>query len=292
MPELPQMQALAERLEDAIGNATILKIETLGFSGLKTVMAPGESLEADTVLKVTRRGKYLVLSLSSKRRVLVHLSQAGRLDIEVPPKHTKPRGAVVRFVFDNDTTVLVREHGHERKAGWWVLAGGDEGPLSGLGPEPDDEAFEDLLFKSDDSRHLHTLLRDQRFVAGVGRGYADDALNRAGLSPFSPLKSLSEDDRRRLIDAVRSVINEGVESERRRRGGLSERKLGTAFAVHNRAGQACPVCGEALARVSYESTRWSTARAVRQRDGCFGGSALVAVVEVSCGRLTKRPLWR
>jgi formamidopyrimidine-DNA glycosylase len=247
------MQALAERLDAAVKTATIVTVETLGFSGLKTVLSPGESLEGDEVLGVTRRGKYLVLSLSSARRVLVHLSQAGRLDIEVPPKHTKPRGAVVRLVFSNDSAVLVREHGHERKAGWWVLAAGEDGPLTGLGPEPEDAAFEALWLTSDDSRHLHTLLRDQRFVAGVGRGYADDALNRAGLSPFSPLKTLGEEDRRRLVDAVRSVIREGTESERRREGGLSEPKLGSAFAVHNRSGQPCPVCGEALLRVSYES---------------------------------------
>jgi formamidopyrimidine-DNA glycosylase len=90
-------------------------------------------------------------------------------------------------------------------------------------------------------------------VAGIGRGYADDALNRAGLSPFSPLKSLSQEDRSRLVTAIRSVISEAVESERKRVGGLSEAKLGTVFAVHNRAGQPCPVCGEALNRVSYES---------------------------------------
>jgi formamidopyrimidine-DNA glycosylase len=106
---------------------------------------------------------------------------------------------------------------------------------------------------SDETRHLHTLLRDQRFVAGVGRGYADDALNRAGLSPFSPLKSLSTEDRRRLVDGVRSVMAQGLESERKRSGGLSEPKLGSAFSVHNRAGQPCPACGETLLRVSYDS---------------------------------------
>ncbi|HLN04982.1 MAG TPA: DNA-formamidopyrimidine glycosylase family protein [Acidimicrobiales bacterium] len=253
MPELPQMQALAERLDVAVGGAIIEQVELLGFSGLKTVVPPGEGLEGEKLADVRRRGKYLVLGFSSGRRVLIHLSQAGRLDIEAPPKHTKPRGAVVRFVFGNDTAVLVREHGHERKAGWWVLAVGDEGPLAGLGPEPAEPAFEELLLTSEDTRHLHTLLRDQRFVAGVGRGYADDALNRAGLSPFSPLKSLSESDRMRLVAEVRSVVSEALESERRRVGGLSEPRLGTVFAVHNRVGQPCPVCGEPLLRVSYES---------------------------------------
>ena len=253
MPELPQMQALAERLDATVGGALIVEVEMLGFSGLKTVIPPGQGLEGEQVEAVGHRGKYLVFALSSDRRLLVHLSQAGRLDIETPPKHTKPRGVVVRFVFDNDTALLVREHGHERKAGWWVLAAGDDGPLASLGPEPADEAFEALLLTSQDSRHLHTLLRDQRFVSGVGRGYADDALNLAGLSPFSPLRSLGESERGRLVDAVRSVISEGLDSERRREGGLSEPKLGTVFAVHNKAGQPCPACGEVLLRVSYES---------------------------------------
>ena len=253
MPELPQMQALAERLQQAVGGRVLEGVEMLGFSGLKTVMAPGESLVGDRLGEVARRGKYLVLGFASGRRVLVHLSQAGRLDVEVPPKHTRPRGSVVRMVFEGGTAILVREHGHERKAGWWVLAAGEEGPLSGLGPEPFDGAFADLLLASGEGRHLHTLLRDQHFVAGVGRGYADDALNRAGLSPFSPLKSLSAEQRAGLLQAVRDVLAEGIESERLRSGGLSEPKLGTAFAVHNRAGQACPVCGEPLRRVSYES---------------------------------------
>ena len=253
MPELPQNQALAERLDAAVGRAAIVRVEMLGFSGLKTVIPPGEDLEGERLLEVGSRGKYVVCNLSSARRVLVHLSQAGRLDIESPPKHTKPRGSVVRFVFDNGTALLIREHGHERKAGWWVLAAGEDGPLSSLGPEPADEAFEALLLKSEDTRRLHTLLRDQRFVSGVGRGYADDALNLARLSPFSPLKSLGQADRKRLVDSVRSVVAAGLASERRRAGGLSEPRLGTVFAVHNRAGQPCPTCGETLLRVSYES---------------------------------------
>lgn len=247
------MQALAERVDVAVGGAVVAKVEMLGFSGLKTVIPPGSQLEGDKLDEVNRRGKFLVLGLDSGRRVLVHLSQAGRLDIETPPKQTRPRGAVVRFVFDNATALLVREHGHERKAGWWVLTQGDDGPLATLGPEPFEAAFEDLLLTSEEGRHLHTLLRDQHFVAGIGRGYADDALNRAGLSPFTPLRSLHELERKRLVESVRAVLAEAIASERRREGGLSEPKLGTVFAVHNRAGGACPVCGEKLHRVSYES---------------------------------------
>jgi formamidopyrimidine-DNA glycosylase len=260
---MPQMQALADRLSDRLAGATLEGFEPLGFAGLKTVVPP-ESLVGGTVATVGRRGKYLVFDFGGPR-LLIHLSQAGRLDIEDPPKHTKPKGSVVRLRFTDprltDPTagagdligVLVREHGTERKAGWWVLAAGDDGPLEKLGPEPDSDEFAEFVRRSDDGRRIHTLLRDQRTVAGVGRGYADDALHRARLSPYATLKSLDGDERERLLDAVREVLADGLERERGRTGGLSEPKLGGHFVVHGKAGVPCPVCGDDLKRVSYES---------------------------------------
>ncbi len=246
------MQALAERLDAAVGGARVSAVEVLGFSALKTVDPGPESLVGRKVRSVGRRGKYLVLDLDGSR-VLVHLSQAGRLDLEEPPKRTRPRGAVVRFRFDGAPAVLVREHGKERRAAWWVLAGGDDGPLSGLGPEVDSDEFARLVAEGDDRRRLHTMLRDQRTVAGLGRGYTDDALHRARLSPFSSLASLDDGGRTRLLDAVRATVAEALEEERHRSGGLSEPRLGERFRVHNRAGSPCPECGATLRRVSYES---------------------------------------
>jgi formamidopyrimidine-DNA glycosylase len=194
---MPQMQALSERLSERIAGAVLEGFEPLGFSGLKTVAPPPESLIGAAVAAVRRRGKFLVFELEHPKgpRVLVHLSQAGRLDIEEPPKRTRPKGSVVRLRFTGPGDVspvglLVREHGTERKAGWWVLAPGDDGPLAPLGPEPDSDAFADFVANSDDGRRIHTMLRDQRTVAGVGRGYADDALHRARLSPYATLKGL------------------------------------------------------------------------------------------------------
>jgi formamidopyrimidine-DNA glycosylase len=253
MPELPEMQALAERLDDAFRGAAIDEFELLGFAGLKTYLPPPDELVGSRVTGVGRRGKYLVLSLDGGVRILVHLSQAGRLDVESPAKRTRPKGSVVRIHFDNGSAILVREHGTQRKAGWWVLGTGDDGPLAVLGPEPDDPAFADFLMTDNSSRHIHTLLRDQRTLAGVGRGYADDALNLAGLSPFASLRSLTTEQRTRLVDSVRSVLDDALIEERNRTGGLSEPKLGLRFAVHNRVGQPCPRCGETLLRVSFES---------------------------------------
>jgi formamidopyrimidine-DNA glycosylase len=190
---------------------------------------------------------------------VVPLSQAGRLDIEDPPKKTKPRGAVARFTFEVPTpephpvAILVREHGTQRKASWWILAEGDDGPLEGLGPEPGSPEFAEFIRTSDSNRHLTTDLRDQHVVSGIGRGWGDDILQRAKLSPFASLRSLSAEQREDLLTAATDVLAEALELERRREGGLSEGKLGGRFKVHNRAGEPCPTCGDPLHRVSFES---------------------------------------
>ncbi len=252
MPELPEMQALAERLDAAVSSRTLTQADLLGFSSLKTVAPGPEELVGSTVASVGRRGKYLVVVFEGGRRILVHLTQGGRLDLEVPPKATKPRGALVRLVL-GDLALLVREHGTQRKAGWWVLEAGADGPLATLGPEPDEADFETRIRSDDTTRHLHTVLRDQHFVAGVGRGYADDALNRAKVSPFASLRSLTADQRGALVDSVRSVLAEALERERTREGGLSEPRLGERFLVHNRAGQPCLQCAETLGVVQFDS---------------------------------------
>jgi formamidopyrimidine-DNA glycosylase len=250
------MQALAERLDDTLRGRALVGWQPIGFAGLKTVKPSPDEAFGRTVLGVGRRGKYLVFELDDGLRILVHLSQAGRLDLEQPPKTTRGgKGGVVRLRFDggDDVALLLREHGTERKAAWWVLAPGDDGPLEGLGPEPDSAEFERLILEGDDRRRVHTLLRDQHTVAGVGRGYADDALWRAGLSPYATLTGLDADERRRLLDAVRGVLADGMAKERARTGGLSEPKLGGHFEVHGRYGTPCPRCGEPMRRVSYES---------------------------------------
>jgi formamidopyrimidine-DNA glycosylase len=252
MPEMPEIQALAERLDGAVGGATLERFDLLQFSSLKTVTPRPAELVGRVLEGLGRRGKYLVLSFEGGDRMLLHLSQGGRLDVEAPPKSTKPRGAVARFLFGAGTSLLVKEFGKERKAGVWSLSAGDEGPLAALGPEVLSDEATAFFFESSEARRVHTVLRDQRTVAGVGRGYSDDVLHHAKLSPYAALGKLDAGERDRLVGALRAILTEALEVERRRSGGLPT-KLGDHFTVHGRWGQPCPRCGADLRRVSYES---------------------------------------
>jgi formamidopyrimidine-DNA glycosylase len=251
VPELPEVQALSERLDAVLSGAVFRGATALQFSALKTFDPSPDSLVGCVLQGVGRRGKFLVFVFGGPR-ILAHLSQGGRIDVEDPPKRTRPKGAVVRFEFKTGPSVLMKEFGTERKAGWWVLAQGDEGPLAKLGPDPFSEAFARLVLSGSEGRRIHTILRDQRTVAGIGRGDADDILHRARLSPYASLASLGDDERRKLLLAVRGVLTEALEAERARSGGLPP-KLGDHFTVHGRYGHSCPRCGGDLRRVSYES---------------------------------------
>jgi len=252
VPELPEVQALAERVGEAVTGATLERFDLLQFSSLKTVSPRPSDLAGRRLGDVGRRGKYLLLMFDGGARMLVHLSQGGRMDIEAPPKATKPRGAVARFRFADHPALLVKEFGKERKAGVWTLAAGDEGPLAALGPEALSDEASTFFRESADTRRVHTILRDQRTLAGVGRGYSDDILHHAKLSPYAVLGKLTAEERERLVTGLQEILTEALEVERHRSGGLPT-KLGDHFTVHGRWGQPCPRCGADLRRVSYES---------------------------------------
>ena len=247
------MQALSERVGDWLMDATFEGYDPLGFTGLKTFDPPPEALVGAVVVGVSRRAKYVSLHFDNDLKIMFHLSQAGRLDFEQPPKKTRPKGSVVRWRFSDDRAVLMREFGTERKAGWWVLGSDDPGPTEKLGPEATSDEFAEWFRTATDGRRIHTILRDQRTVAGVGRGYADDILHRAKLSPYASLKSMKPDERERMLAALQEVLAGGLEQERTRTGGLSANKLGENFTVHAKFGLPCPECGSELKRVSYES---------------------------------------
>jgi formamidopyrimidine-DNA glycosylase len=266
---MPEIQALAERLDDAVGGATFERFDLLQFSSLKTVAPRPSELGGRALDAVSRRGKYVVFGLGDGERMLLHLSQGGRLDVEAPPKSTKPRGSVARIRFIDRPSLLVKEFGKERKAGIWMLPAGDDGPLARLGPEALSAEAAAFFRTTDDGRRVHTILRDQRTIAGVGRGYSDDVLHHAELSPYAALGKLDAGERERLIAGLHTILTEALEVERRRSGGLPT-KIGDHFTVHGRWGEPCPRCGADLRRVSYESHE------VTYCPGCQTGGKVLA----------------
>ena len=251
MPEFPEIRALSERIDEIVHGARFERADILQFSSLKTYAPRPEELRGALVGSVGSRGKYLVVAFDDDRRLLVHLSQGGRIDVEAPPKSTKPRGSVVRLRFEERPSLLVKEFGTQRKSGWWILAAGDDGPLAKLGPEALSPEADELVMSSTDTRRVHTILRDQRTIAGMGRGYTDDVLHDAMLSPTSQLGKLDPDQRATLVTSIHRILGDALEAERRRSGGLPT-KLGDHFTVHGRSGEPCPRCGADLRRVSYE----------------------------------------
>ena len=185
---------------------------------------------------------------------MFHLSQAGRVDFEQPPKTTKPKGSVVRWKFSDDKAVLLREWGTERKAGWWVLGPGDDGPLASLGPEVDERRVRTsgCARPTTDAACTRSCATSTPLPASAA-ATPTTRCHRAQLSPYASLKSLKPDERERLLAAILVVLEDGLERERTRTGGLSANKLGEHFTVHGKAGLPCPTCGDDLKRVSYES---------------------------------------
>jgi formamidopyrimidine-DNA glycosylase len=251
VPELPEIRALTERLDEVVVGAVFDRADVLQFSSLKTYAPRPEELHGAQLGHVGSLGKYTIFGFEDGRRLLVHVSQGGRVDVEAPPKSTKPRGSVVRLRFAERPSILFKEFGTQRKSGWWVLAQDDEGPLARLGPEAMSAGADELLRTSTDARRVHTILRDQRTIAGLGRGYTDDVLHEARLSPTAQLGKLTSEQRDALIAAVHTILTAALTAERRRSGGLPT-KIGDHFTVHGKAGQPCPRCGADLRRVSYE----------------------------------------
>jgi formamidopyrimidine-DNA glycosylase len=256
VPELPEIQAHAERLDGAFAGATLERFTPIAFTALKTASPGPEAAYDKELVFVGRRGKHLLLDFGSVTFV-VHLMQGGRLKPDAK-QSAKPRFGQARWRFGDGRALLLTEAGTERKAGVWVLAGDPEEqpPLLGLGPEADtiDKATLRRLLQ-DHPMRLHGFLRDQRIIAGMGRLLANEVCHRARLSPFASTAKLDSDDVAQLTEAIYVCINEGLAFER----GLDAMSSSAdrPAHVHNRVGEECPECGDTVRSVEY--TRYTVA---------------------------------
>jgi formamidopyrimidine-DNA glycosylase len=250
MPELPEIQAHAERLDTAFAGATLQGFRALAFTALKTATPPPEAAVGQSLVFVGRRGKHLLLDFGEATFV-VHLMQGGRLKVD-EKQAAKPRFGQARWTFTDGRALLLTEAGTERKAGVWVVAGDPEEqePLLGLGPDADKvDATRLATLLAEHPMRLHGFLRDQHIIAGMGRLLANEVCHRARLSPFANTAKLDHDDVAQLAEAIQVCIGEGMAFER----GLTEMSSSAdrPSHVHHRVGEPCERCGDAIRSVEY-----------------------------------------
>ena len=260
MPEMPEVQAHAERLTERFASRTLEKFVPFNFTALKTALPAPDTAYGQPLIEVGRRGKYLLVRFEPTVFV-VHLMQGGRL-LADDKLSAKPRGGQARFVFDpversdgtlDETALLLTEQGKERRAGVWCVTAADalaSPPLEHLGPEADSITDDELAERfAANSMRVHGFLRDQRMIAGIGRRLANEICHRARISPFANTRKLGADGAARVGDAIRSCLAESLEFERSRSDMSSSKDRPSA--MHGRTGEPCPDCGDAVRAVEY-----------------------------------------
>lgn len=254
MPELPEVQAHAERLADEFCGRTLKRFRPIKFTALKTALPAPDDAYGQPLLGIRRRGKYLILEFEAVR-FAVHLMQGGRLipDVKQSPK---PRGGQARFVFDGEgPALLLTEAGTERRAGVWALPAAnalESPPLDKLGPDADRvDASQMVELFAIKNQRVHGFLRDQRAIAGIGRRLANEICHRAQISPFSMTGRLGDAGAAKVVDAIQRTLQEGLDYERSRSTMSSSKDRPSE--VHRRTGEDCPACGDTVRAVDYSS---------------------------------------
>jgi len=251
MPELPEVETIKNELAPHIIGHTITAVTLFDDRIVRqpSVEEFNSRLIGETVTGIGRRGKYLIFSLTSNESLIIHLKMTGSLWLTPPDRFTR---AVIHL--DGGAKIYFRD---PRKFGvMWLVA--DENSVGDkLGPEPLEAGFTAKTLAKALSRRtapIKALLFDQSLIAGIGNMYADEALFLAKIHPLRPGGSLSKPEIKRLYQAIRQVLTNGINDK----GASTDTyfrpsgDIGTAhfqFRVAHRRGESCPICGTPLQRI-------------------------------------------
>ena len=262
MPELPEVEALAQDLRRRLADRAIVRVDLVAINALKTYDPPPSALHGTLVDDVVRHGKFLDLAASGLHFV-VHLSKAGWIRFKdsvppVPPRPSTKSTLAARITLDDDSGLDITEAGTRKGLALYVVRSPTEVPgIERLGPDPLSEdftlaAFEAILRAAGRSQ-VKGVLRSQSTIAGIGNAYSDELLHAARLSPFKPAVTIADSptELQTLYDAIRTVLADAVA----RSSGLAAAQLKgekkSGMAVHGRTGQPCPVCGDTVREVAF-----------------------------------------
>jgi formamidopyrimidine-DNA glycosylase len=248
MPELPEVEAWRRALNDPVSAFPIEQAGPAHVATLKTYDPPLSALEGRRLAGAERRAKRLLFPTDDGELVLlVHLMSAGRLRY-LRAGEDGPKKPAFRLRFEGGGQLVLTEGGPKKRAGVWLLSPeAAESELEHLGPEALGLGAERLgAILADQPRRLHSLLRDQRVIAGIGRAWANEILHTAQLSPYAPAQGLSPGQVRTLAEAIDSELERGLELRER---GAKDAKV---YRVHDKLGEPCYICGTPIARVDFE----------------------------------------
>ena len=254
MPELPEVETISRGLQNAIAGLTIDSVEVLRPAAvLPDAQASAAVLVGEHVVRVGRRGKFVVISLGSGRSLVVHLRMTGRLIVQ--PAGTadpEPYSSVV-LTFGNGTRLCFAD---VRRFGRMRLVQPEEQWAYAVGLEPLSSDFSLDRFSgmlAGRTTPIKAFLLDQRRIAGIGNIYACEALWGARISPIRPAGALSAQARRRLRDSIQDVLRRAVEKRGTSvddyvdadglRGGFQN-----DLTVYGRHGERCPRCDRSIVR--------------------------------------------
>ena len=258
MPELPEVEALAEHLRTHALARPVARVDLASMTALKTFDPPLPALTGRLVTGAARHGKFLDVELDGLHLV-VHLSRAGWLRWHdtastAPPKPGKgPLEMRVHLETVGGPGFDLTEAGTQKRLAAYLVADPAEVPgVARLGPDALDVDRERLgvLLRGRGER-LKTLLGDQQVLAGIGNAYSDEILHAARLSPFATAGRLDDDALDRLHAAMTTVLADAVERAVGQDAARLKGEKRSGLRVHARTGLPCPVCGDTVREVSF-----------------------------------------
>jgi formamidopyrimidine-DNA glycosylase len=248
MPELPEMEAWRRQLDDPVGAFPIEKAGPAHIATLKTFDPPLAALDGRRFAGAERRAKRLLFPTDDGELVLlVHLMSAGRLKYLLAGEKG-PKAPAFQLTFQGGARLVLTEAGAKKRAGVWLFSPeAAEAELAHLGPEALGLGTDRLAeITANESRRLHSLLRDQKLIAGIGRAWANEILHHAQLSPYALSTDLDRDDVERLARAIDDELARGLAL---REQGANDAKT---YRVHRKLKEPCYVCATPIAQVDFE----------------------------------------
>jgi formamidopyrimidine-DNA glycosylase len=255
VPELPEVEITARRLDAAVRGVEIESTLAPGINALKTFDPPLHALDGKAIAGVRRIGKHLVIDVTGELEVLVHLMSAGRLQLYDKRASLRDRTSRLLLRLADGRELRLREFGTKQAAWVKVLRAGElsaDEAIATLGPEAWPDPPQDLRELLDVARPLHSVLRDQRVIAGIGRSWVDEILWESRLSPFKRGDDLDEAEAATLREAIRSTLDGALAHYERVVELPIPDKLPLPLQVHRHQGEPCPRCGTTIEAVHYE----------------------------------------